>query len=173
VPEGRPAVRRRDDHVGRRGRDECRHAGVRDVRDAGDDHRVGHAGARHPARGDRGTDALPGARAPRSARPARRRRRRRHPDRAAPAAARGRRAAREAARADRDARRPAELPGSARLRRRVVGRLPARGAPAAAAVDQAEHARDQRRGREASGAREVPAAAGPAVGAGSRRGRRL
>ena len=57
------------------------------------------------------------------------------------------RAAREAARAHRRTRRPAPVSRDPRVRRRFLGRLPARRAPAAAAVDQAGHARDQRRRR--------------------------
>ena len=58
---------------------------------------------------------------------------------------------------------PGNLPDEQVVRRRVVGRLPPGRAPAAAAVDQAEHARDQRRRSAAFGPADVPEAARPAV----------
>ena len=143
--------------------------GVRADRHARAHRRLGHAAARHPAR-----------RRPRAARASRcsahrvaagRPRRRRR------VAARGRAARRRcptstqplaelleliAARIG-----PQNFPAERALRRRVVGRLPPRRAPAAAAVDQAEHARDQRRRQCGSRccsdflARAGPAAARP------------
>ena len=55
---------------------------------------------------------------------------------------------------------PRELPRGSRLRQRLLGRLPTRGVPAAAAADQAEHARDQRCRCAPDGVAEVPRGSG-------------